>query len=314
MNHPRACGALAARQQDRRHEHTWVAFLLLLVLVYSYAAALCPLFASVVSHHGCERYSWAGTLVTVSGVRNSVFFFVTLGWLKHPYVVSCAVTRGPLDTPRFVPPGLNLTPSPAVTIKRKPERYCLVTISRGCGPLFRWFCHTLLGSGTSYYPCPPTVLKMLCAPYRLASRPPLQTSLHHTLAVFPSSLSSSPWNMQSMPCPLAEEIGELLNLSPSPTTATDAASGSTDKVSSGGDGSGRPRRSSLGNRWLHDVMEVAETMEAERVEIILDEQVHSYFFLCMISCCERSSFGKRVLTCSRPVAVPSIFPTELDSP
>ena len=85
--------------------------------------------------------------------------------------------------------------------------------------------------------------------------------------------------MQAMPCPIAREIGELLNLSPGTgdnrtgtsldTAATGTGSGS------GGAGGGRRRedRSSPGNRWLHDVMEVAETMKAERVEIILDEKV-----------------------------------------
>ncbi|CAM9350980.1 unnamed protein product [Scytosiphon promiscuus] len=88
---------------------------------------------------------------------------------------------------------------------------------------------------------------------------------------------SSQGGIQSMPCPLADEISEALNLSPSSTTTTtDTASASGGKVTSGGGGGGsgsrRLRRSSLGNRWLHDVMEVAETMEAERVEIVLDEQ------------------------------------------
>lgn len=89
--------------------------------------------------------------------------------------------------------------------------------------------------------------------------------------------------MQAMPCPIAREIGELLNLSPGTgdnrtgtsldTAATGTGSGTGS--GSGGAGGGRRRedRSSPGNRWLHDVMEVAETMKAERVEIILDEKV-----------------------------------------
>lgn len=86
-----------------------------------------------------------------------------------------------------------------------------------------------------------------------------------------------------MPCPIGRDIGELLNLAPgtagnrSSTAAAEAAGGSGGKVAGAGSGGGgnkggRPR-SSLGNRWLHDVLEVAETLKAERVEIVLDEKV-----------------------------------------
>ncbi|CAM9856091.1 unnamed protein product, partial [Ectocarpus sp. 13 AM-2016] len=79
-----------------------------------------------------------------------------------------------------------------------------------------------------------------------------------------------------MPCPIAREIGELLNLSPGNATAAAAATATTDAAGSGGKvsgaGSSTTSRSSSGSRWLHDVLEVAETMKAERVEIILDEK------------------------------------------
>lgn len=90
-----------------------------------------------------------------------------------------------------------------------------------------------------------------------------------------------------MPCPIAREIGELLNLPPrggvGKTSRTGAGTGSAEANAAagiaGGDGGGkagkrrRGGRSSLGNRWLHDVMEVAEAMKAERMEIVLDEKV-----------------------------------------
>lgn len=39
---------------------------------------------------------------------------------------------------------------------------------------------------------------------------------------------------------------------------------------SGSDSSSGP---ALGNRWLHDVLDIAEEMQAQNIEIILDEQV-----------------------------------------
>lgn len=90
-----------------------------------------------------------------------------------------------------------------------------------------------------------------------------------------------------MPCPIGREIGELLNL-PSGSAAAAAtidAAGSGGKVSDAG--AGTKSRSSPGSRWLHDVLEVAETMKAERVEIILDEKVIVFFshdFVCVCVC------------------------------
>lgn len=80
-----------------------------------------------------------------------------------------------------------------------------------------------------------------------------------------------------MPCPIAREIGELLNLSPGTAAA---AAATTDAAGSGGKGAvaSTKSRSSPGSRWLHDVLEVAETMKAERVEIILDEKVSFFFY------------------------------------
>lgn len=100
--------------------------------------------------------------------------------------------------------------------------------------------------------------------------------------------------MQAMPCPIAREIGELLNLSPgtgdsriSTTSADTGVAGSGGKAGGGGGGRRREGRSSSspGDRWLHDVMEVAEMMKAEQMEIILDEKVRDYCkwlgsFLC----------------------------------
>lgn len=93
-----------------------------------------------------------------------------------------------------------------------------------------------------------------------------------------------------MPCPVARDIGELLNLSAGPagnrasTPANAEAAGSGGKVTGAGGGGGgggkRGRSSSLGNRWLHDVLEMAETLKAERVEIVLDEKVR-----LVLGCC-----------------------------
>lgn len=82
--------------------------------------------------------------------------------------------------------------------------------------------------------------------------------------------------MQSMPCPIAREIGELLNLSPGTSDSRSGTSGTNASSGTGAGGGGGRRkegRSSPGDRWLHDVMEVAEMMKAERVEIILDDKV-----------------------------------------
>lgn len=87
-----------------------------------------------------------------------------------------------------------------------------------------------------------------------------------------------------MPCPIAREVGELLNLTAGTagnrtSTAAAEASGAGGKIAgaTGGRGVGGKKggrsSSSLGNRWLHDVLEVAETLKAERVEIVLDEKV-----------------------------------------
>lgn len=97
--------------------------------------------------------------------------------------------------------------------------------------------------------------------------------------------------MQAMPCPIAREVGELLNLSPgtgdstsADNTGATASGGKAAATGGGGGGRGRRRedRSSPGNRWLHDVMEVAETMKADRVEIILDEKVGVVIFLFLV--------------------------------
>lgn len=71
---------------------------------------------------------------------------------------------------------------------------------------------------------------------------------------------------------MAREIGELLNLSPGTSSADAGAAGGGGKAGGGG-GRWKRGRSLPGNRWLHDMMEVAEMMKAERVEIILDEKV-----------------------------------------
>lgn len=86
-----------------------------------------------------------------------------------------------------------------------------------------------------------------------------------------------------MPCPIARDIGELLNLTAGTTgdrssTAAAEAAGSGGNIAGTGSGGGNKggrssSSSSLGNRWLHDVLEVAETLKAERVEIVLDEKV-----------------------------------------
>ena len=71
-----------------------------------------------------------------------------------------------------------------------------------------------------------------------------------------------------MPCPIAAEIGEVLALRP----GRDGGGGS------GGDG-GRRCLPPPAYRWLHDVLDVAEAMHADRVEIILDEKVLGYCHL-----------------------------------
>lgn len=43
----------------------------------------------------------------------------------------------------------------------------------------------------------------------------------------------------------------------------------------GGDSGTRRALPAPAYRWLHDVLDVAETVHAERVEIILDEKVHT---------------------------------------
>lgn len=50
----------------------------------------------------------------------------------------------------------------------------------------------------------------------------------------------------------------------------------------GAKGWGGRARSVFGNRWLHDTLDIVETMRAERVFVILDEQVkdHAPGFLC----------------------------------
>lgn len=84
-----------------------------------------------------------------------------------------------------------------------------------------------------------------------------------------------------MPCPIAREIGEILGLSPGAgdnravaSSVDTGAAGGGSKAAGGSSGRARGGRSSSspGDRWLHDVMEVAETMKAERMEIILDEK------------------------------------------
>lgn len=65
--------------------------------------------------------------------------------------------------------------------------------------------------------------------------------------------------LKAVPCPIAREVGTLLNLSPGTRR---------------GRATGRGVKSRhLGNRWLHDVLDIAESLRAERVSIVLDEQV-----------------------------------------
>lgn len=58
-----------------------------------------------------------------------------------------------------------------------------------------------------------------------------------------------------MPCPIAREIGQLLGLSTEKSRSGDSATGT------------------VGTRWLHDVLHVAESLKADRVEVVLDEEV-----------------------------------------
>lgn len=67
-----------------------------------------------------------------------------------------------------------------------------------------------------------------------------------------------------MPCPKAHDVSALLNLSPGSARGPTAV---------GGEGGSHGANAVLGNRWLHDVMDVAEHVKAHTVEIILDELV-----------------------------------------
>lgn len=100
-----------------------------------------------------------------------------------------------------------------------------------------------------------------------------------------------------MPCPIGRDIGELLNLTAGSagnragTAAAEAAGSGGDVADAGsvvggggkkgGRSSSSSSSSSLSNRWLHDVLEVAETLKAERVEIVLDEKVRCWLVTLM---------------------------------
>lgn len=66
-----------------------------------------------------------------------------------------------------------------------------------------------------------------------------------------------------VPCPAAHDIGKLLNLVPKSAASPIA------------DVDGQHPSMTPGNQWLHDVLDIAEVVQAEKVDIILDEQVES---------------------------------------
>lgn len=66
--------------------------------------------------------------------------------------------------------------------------------------------------------------------------------------------------LKTLPCPVADDIGKILNLSPA-------------TLGGGARERSAPSRVSLGNRWLHDVLDVADIVKGDKVIIILDEEV-----------------------------------------
>lgn len=69
--------------------------------------------------------------------------------------------------------------------------------------------------------------------------------------------------IKAVPCPAAHNIGKLLNLVPKSAASPPA------------DVDGQHPSMMSGNRWLYDVLDIAEVVQAEKVDIILDEQVES---------------------------------------
>lgn len=73
-------------------------------------------------------------------------------------------------------------------------------------------------------------------------------------------------SLQNLPCPIGREIGVILNLSRERSDGGGSVEGANRSAK-------RKNQDGLGNRWLHDVMDVAETANAKSVDIILDENV-----------------------------------------
>ena len=102
---------------------------------------------------------------------------------------------------------------------------------------------------------------------------------------------------QNLPCPIAREVSLLLNLSRENGHRA-VVGGGTSSVGSGEADNQRSKRQTEGvrNRWLHDVMDVAEAVKAGNIDIVLDQNV-SFFgrcsksYYCSCACCS-TGYGR----------------------